>query len=334
MILLATALTLDLMRHLFYSEILSRGGSNMEHGDKKRICPRRDFLRRAAGAAGTLGLTAGGLAGCDPSSFWDYATLNEADKVTDRFWESVSGECKPLDFPAPTSDTYSFLWASDIHISTVHNHHMDRLGAYADQIGAVFVLHSGDCADDGTSDDYHKWLQVMETYLHVPLFSALGNHDVYNQGWDRFKKYIGPSVFRFPYGLCDFIFIDTANGTMGQDQMHWFEKALDKGSASPHRFVLSHYPIYDGGLQTPASMGNTEERMKLIALMDDYDVKYFLCGHKHSFEHYEIRGIDHIISGCGSSYKQLLNDDYHFFRFDVTGPVISKKKIYYDDVEW
>jgi len=77
--------------------------------------------------------------------------MKESEKVSDRFNESVSGHAKPLTFPVPASDAYSFLWASDIHIAVGKDHYMDRLGAYAGQVGAVFALHSGDCADDGTA---------------------------------------------------------------------------------------------------------------------------------------------------------------------------------------
>ena len=304
----------------------------MEERKGTKRSTRRRFLGRMLQGLGGLGISAG-LAGCDPSSYWDYLTLDDADKVDERFNESVSGHAKPLVFPEPESDEFTFLWLSDIHITKGQPDYMDRLGYYAEQVGAVFILHSGDCVDQGLDEEYHKWNRLLDGYLPVPLFTAISNHDVYNDGWDRYKRYIGPCAFKFEYGPCQFIFIDTANGTTGQDQMKWIEKVCKRGRHIPHRFMLSHYPIYDGGLQTPATMGNTEERMKLVSLMDEYHIKYFLCGHKHCGEHYKIRGIRHIISGAGSAYKYILDDDYHFYRFDVVGGEVYKEKIYFDDVE-
>jgi 3',5'-cyclic AMP phosphodiesterase CpdA len=302
----------------------------MNNRDDITRCSRRRFMRRMGG----LGLAAGAAAGCDPASFAKYALTDDAEKVDDRYNESMAGHAKALTtLPTPASDIYSFLWASDIHVADGRSDHVDKLGAYASLVNAVFLLHSGDCADGGTRADYDKWVNVMHDYLPVPYFSAIGNHDLYGGGWPFFSRFIGPSVFRFTYGYCDFIFLDTAGGTLGHDQMHWFEKVMDRGSGYPLRFVLSHYPIYDGGLQTPSSMGNTEERMKLVSLMGDNNVSYFLCGHKHCVDHYNIRGFEHLISGCGSAYKELLNDDYHFWRFDVQGAYVSKEKIYYRDVE-
>jgi len=303
----------------------------MRDNTKRGRFSRRDFISRLAQGAGAAGLAAGAF-GCDPGSYWDYLTLDDADKVDDRFHESVSGHAKPLLFPTPSSAEYTFLWASDIHITAGEGHHMDKLGWYAGQVGADFILHSGDCADQGTDEDFDKWIKVMSQNLPCPIFTAIGNHDLYNDGWDRFKRYIGPSVWRFIYGSMDVIAIDTANGTLGWDQMQWLEKALGKGDHLPIRLVLSHYPIYDGTAQTPASMGNTEERMKLIHMFDEENVTYFLSGHKHSGERYRIRGVKYIISGAGSSYKEILGDDYHFYRFNVAGASIGSEKIAFDSV--
>ncbi|MFO8058079.1 MAG: metallophosphoesterase, partial [bacterium] len=293
---------------------------------------RRRFLSRAGRGVLGLGVLAGSMAGCDPGEFMDYLLLEEEDKVTDRFYESISGHCRRPVIPEATSDQFSFLWTSDIHVTRDKPHYIDLLGKYADECDAAFILHSGDCVDRGKEDEYIKLVDLLDYHSPVPMITALGNHDVYNDGWPRYKKYIGPSVFKFRYARCEFIFIDTAAGTMGRDQMDWLESKL-KHSPKPLRFVLSHYPIYDGSFQTPASMGNTEERMKLIYLFDEYDVNYFLCGHKHTGAHYKIRGCKHLIGGAGCPYKMIIEDRPHLYRFDIEGTGIGKKKVYFEDLE-
>jgi hypothetical protein len=291
---------------------------------------RRQFFGGALRGAGGLALAAAAAA-CQPDTFFDYLGSG-AEKVDDRFNESVSGYAKKLALPVASSDTFTFLWISDIHITIGNSDLMDKFGSYAKQSGAVFALHSGDCADGGEVDEYKKWNLLMSNYLPCPVFTAIGNHDLYGDGWDAFKNYIGPAAFRFVYGPCDFIFIDSAAGTLGSDQMNWLEKVLERGGP-PNRFVLSHYPIYDGAFQTPSSMGNVEESMKLVSLFADNNVGYYLCGHKHTGAHYDIRGVNHIISGAGCPYKQILDDKNHFYRFDVAGASVRKDKIYFDDVE-
>lgn len=300
----------------------------MSGGNGGKHISRRRFLEGLALGAGSLGLS-----GCDPGSYIDYLTSDDVDRVNDRFNESMSGHAKPLMFPTATSEQFTFLWASDIHVTRDLPHHVDKLGFYAQQENAVFILHSGDCVDRGEEDEYQKWVRLFDKHSPVPVFTAIGNHDLYNRGWDRFKDYLGPSVFRFDYGQCDFTFLDLAAGTTGPDQMEWIKDILKKHRDKSCRFVFGHYPIYEGSFQTPSSMGYTQERVALMAMFDDYNVDYYLAGHKHCWAHEEVRGVDYIISGAGSAYKQVLNDDYHFLRFDVDGSQISKEKIYYEDVE-
>lgn len=292
---------------------------------------RRRFIHDLLRGAG-LGIFAAGAGGCDPGSYVDYLTMEEGGKVDDRFDDSMSGNVRQPNFPVAASDKFSFLWTSDVHITSGEKDLMSELGVYANHVDAVFMLHSGDCVDQGNSGAYEKWARLTDLLFPVPVFSAVGNHDIYNDGWHRFKKFVGPSVFRFMYGPCDFIFIDSAAGTLGRDQMHWLEKTLESGGPA-HRFVLGHYPIYDGAFQTPASMGNVEETMMLVSLFDENNVSYFLCGHKHTGAEYDIRGVRHIIAGAGSGWKQILDDDYHFWHFEVDGYNVYKTKVYFSDIE-
>lgn len=301
---------------------------------RQPLATRREFLSRLTLAAGGAGLAASGLSACDPGEFMDYMLMEERAKVEERFQDSISGKGKQLVIPEPSSDWFSFLWVSDIHVKKGMPDYVDLLGAYADWVGADLILHSGDCVDRGEEPEYQKWVKRFDNYSPAPIFTALGNHDLYSDAWKRFLRYMGPSVYHFSYGPCDFIFIDTAAGTMGRKQMDWLEKTLSRCKQA-HRFVFSHYPIYDGSFQTPSSMGCTEERMKLIHLFDKYDVTYFLCGHKHTGAHYKIRSTRHIISGAGSPYKVIVEDSQHFYRFDVQGASgLSKEKIYFDDLRY
>ncbi len=302
--------------------------SRENHKDRSR----RRFLAEVCGGFAGAGLLSGGLSGCNPAEFTDYLFAEEEDKVEDRFYESISGHCRRLEIPEAASNDFSFLWTSDIHVTRYKPHYINLLGKYADDHEAAFILHSGDCVDRGNEDEYIKLIDLLDHHSPVPMITALGNHDVYNDGWPRYKKYVGPSVFKFSYARCEFVFIDTAAGTLGRSQMDWLESALKK-SKKPVRFVLSHYPIYDGSFQTPSSMGNTEERMKLVYLFDEYDVDYFLCGHKHTGAHYKVRGCKHIIGGAGCPYKTIVEDRQHLYRFDISGTRISKEKVYFEDLE-
>ncbi len=301
---------------------------NKKRGHKSS---RRRFMADLARGLGAAGVLAG--TGCDPSTYWDYLTSDEVARVNDRFHESVSGHAKDLVFPEPQSERFSFLWLSDIHITEGQPDFMDKLGHYAEGVNASMVLHSGDCVDRGLDSGFQKWRRRVDNHLPCQLFTAIGNHDIYNYGWELYKLYMGPSVFYFDYGPCQFVFIDAAAGTLGYDQMQWLERVLAGGKSAPIRFVLGHYPLYEGKFQTPAAMGNTQERMMLMWMFDEYNVDYYLCGHYHSGLRNQVRGVKHWVSGAGSAYKQILGDDYHFYRFDVEGTSLNAHKIYFEDVD-
>lgn len=266
------------------------------------------------------------LAGCGPSG-WKEGTQTDVDE---RVHESLAGQTKPLDFPHSTTDSFTFLFVSDIHLRPDEDDWMDQLNAYALNSSAAFILHGGDNVDRGLLKEYKYFVRRTEGF-YVPMFSAIGNHDIYNNGWEHYKKIIGPSVYSFEYGNSFFFFLDSAQATLGRDQMDYVEHKL-KRVKKTHKFVISHFPIYDGPLQTPAMMGVPEERYKLIYLFDKYGVDYYLSGHKHSGERYQIRDTWYIIAGAGSTYKEIVGDEPHFWRFEVRGPVIHSEKIYFKDL--
>jgi len=285
---------------------------------------RRQFLGELLRGTGAAGLLAAG--GCGPGTFFEDNT-----RVDDRFNEAMAGHGKPLVFPEAVSDNFTFIWFSDLHMTGSGNHALDRIGRYADRVRAAMIFCSGDLVDRGLETEYARMEQLAAQYLPAPFFSALGNHDLYNGGWARFKSLVGPSVFRFGYGPCDFVFIDAANGTVGKDQLNWMEDELPKLSR-PHRFVFGHYPLYQGTVQTPGSMGNTEERLALFQLFDQSGIDFYLSGHIHVGSSFDIRGVHHVVTGAACPDKAPTSDDNHFYRFDITPNDIKREKILVRDI--
>lgn len=288
----------------------------------RQTTSRRGFLASLAGGAGGLGLW---LAGCE-SGFFD-----EEIAVDERFHESRAGHARPPALPADDPESFRFVWCSDLHVTSFGDHALDKIGQFADRTGARLVLHSGDLVDQGLAREYDRFELLVSRYVNVPFISAVGNHDLYNGGWDRFRRRVGPSAFHFGYGPCDFVFIDVANGTVGKDQLEWLSHVLPKLSRR-HRFVLGHYPLYEGALQTPGSMGSIEERMALFHLFDRAKIDYYLCGHRHVGDLFELDGTRHVITGAACPDRALSGDENHFYLFEVGPDGIDRKKILVADV--
>lgn len=263
----------------------------------------------------------------------DIATSTDVDE---RFEDSVSGDTKTLFLPESSDESFVFLWMTDMHIQYSKENYFKDLALYAQEesVKPRFILHSGDLVDNGDEDEYVYVEDEIRRYLepvNLPFISAIGNHDLSGDGWDAWKEYIGPSVFSFNYGNTFFIIIDTANATVGEDQMEWIEEQLEE-SDMPNKIMLSHFPFYDGTYETPTLMGDPDERMKLMYLVEEYGVDYVLTGHKHSIEKHDIGDAVYMSGGTASAQKDAINGDALFYRFEIDGDDIDYDKVYFDDL--
>lgn len=66
-------------------------------------------------------------------------------------------------------------------------------------------------------------VEATESNGDKPIFSIIGNHDLFFSGWDDFRELLGPSVYWFEVdygsGRDLFIALDSASGTLGGKQM-------------------------------------------------------------------------------------------------------------------
>ncbi len=266
-----------------------------------------------------------------------YINANK-NTVDDRYEDSVSGNTKMLQLPpVKNPQHFSFLWCTDMHIRVDRRDYLDKLGGFARRADASFIIHTGDLADHGLEEEFDHFLVEANKKLSIPFYSALGNHDLYGDGWDTFKEKMGPSVTAFDFANSRFIFIDTASCDVGKEQMEWIEDELEDArsrSEIKHIFMFSHMCLYDDTLETPTIICDPDERYQLISMLDKYDVDFFLCGHKHSAEKYYLNGTWHIQAGTASTYKKPINDHSQFYYFQIDGDNVYFEKKYFDDIDY
>ncbi len=251
--------------------------------------------------------------------------------VGDRFQESIDGKTKPIVLPRVKDPRhFSFLWLTDMHIRPDKKDYFDKLGNFATKSHASFVITSGDITDEGTSEDYDEVVFKAKQNLPVPLYSALGNHDLYNDGWDEFKDNIGPSTAVFKFGNTMFMIIDTATCEVGADQMDWIEDKLDDVDAK-HKIIFSHICLYNRTAELPIILCDPDERARLLGLLKKYEVEYFLCGHGHYAEVTKADGTTHIQGATASAWNNPLNGDPEFFNFIINGADLDYERYYFKD---
>ena len=159
-----------------------------------------------------------------------------------------------------------------------------------------FIVNIGDTLDGGHSSEADffnataaRWIAAANDALGIndfKVYSILGNHDLYNNGWETWRTRIYPYTSFYTFMLnaggknnFDFWFLDTGNGTLGAEQLEDLERNLQL-SARP-KIVFMHYPLYAGGLFY-FTLDDVEERNRLISDFAKNNVKYVFEGHTHS----------------------------------------------------
>lgn len=234
----------------------------------------------------------------DITAFFNHASIETRVEESLSFPGLLSGEV--------SIDTTDFKFAvfSDIHTTEESIHTLDQLGQDVVEYDIDFLIVAGDLTENGLELEYSRSRKNLWE-LAIPYYVTIGNHDLYQKdGWSTWMKYYGPSTYSIRVSnYIQFIFIDSASGSIGKTQMQWLEGELK--DCLPNTIVVSHYPIYNGISPSIWRLSSSEERYRMTSLLRDYNVMAYISGHYHSFEHYDLSGIEHFI--VGSMYPESLD---------------------------
>ncbi len=224
--------------------------------------------------------------------------------------EDVCPEVLPQFSTLP--QTYSFMLITDPHIGAqIYDVHKDEfLELFTKLLGETedegkkprFVISLGDNGDGGRAHEFRELNEMFDTMAKMAKekgvvekasdfknLSVLGNHDLYNDGWENFKEIEEPfaslkkkgflsSAYTFTDGTFTFYVLDSGSGTLGETQREIVKNAMENDSKP--KIVLTHVPIYAGG-NFLMTMQDTRERNILLTLFEKNNVKSLFCGHAH-----------------------------------------------------
>ncbi|MBR7018195.1 MAG: metallophosphoesterase [Prevotella sp.] len=172
--------------------------------------------------------------------------------------------------------------------------------------------------DDPYSKDDPRFYFYLDTIRNVeynydeirlPFYPVVGNHDITHNGWALWSN-IFHSSFYDVYVIVDnepltfdhFIFIDTANGTLGEEQVKLIEQGVlngknytENGYLCRFTFVFSHTNIFRPSSLQFASTFAREETFFLLEQFRKWDTDIVFCGHVHKWDEQEV-GITHYIT--------------------------------------
>lgn len=233
---------------------------------------------------------------------------------------------------------------TDVHILDQKNaeasfsHVINEINSMKDK--PDLIINTGDSVMDENEQTretvtkrWDVWKKVM-AQNKIPLFSALGNHDVWygpdeklDQEYKKDKRYgknwamevlsMPNRYYAFENKGWKFIALDSINGESGyqldEEQFNWLDAELKKTSANQNICVYNHVPILAMGptlyetkrkpiteVKFPSGdMHNDHQRIKDLFFKHS-NVKLCLSGHVHYIDCVDYLGVKYLCNGAVS----------------------------------
>lgn len=242
--------------------------------------------------------------------------------VGTRYEESAVMAAPSLSVNLPHPDQFTFAIVGDLHIGT-DTARFSRILTQSKGEGDAFIILLGDIVDKGEVKSFTALTQALAAVsMQNAFLPVIGNHDVFDEGWLHYKTVFGASHYAITVGNCRFIALDTADGTVGEDQFHWLEEELSKPSVT-HTFLLSHYLPTIPGQRTYLRLANEMEALKLMKLAERTSVRAWLGAHYHSYIHERIENVDYIVAGGGGGRRMEPVKENFYVQIQVTPTQVS-----------
>ena len=138
--------------------------------------------------------------------------------------------------------------------------------------------------------------------FRVPFYPVVGNHDITHNGWALYCDEFRTSFYEFTVkaGNCDkydrFIFLDSANGTLGEFQIEEIENGVFQRDKKDIRntFTFTHTNIFRPSLNEFASTYCREELYYILDKLADWKTTIAFWGHVHAWDDRMFGEVRHI----------------------------------------
>ena len=201
-----------------------------------------------------------------------------------------------------TSEDYHLYVCTDTHITKTRKRWEHFIATYRADLLCPVAVHLGDIIDAKTDFAYVEEALVPQTTHALKrdtLMAVCGNHDIYFKQWEKFIRAFKTSTYYFvvqtPSGKQDlFIVYDSADGTVGSQQLKWLESTLQWADTQDFRHIVActhtHFFKRDGS-QGHTSNYTIEETYSLLHLFTQHNVNMVWSGHDHAREITQVKGM-------------------------------------------
>jgi hypothetical protein len=145
--------------------------------------------------------------------------------------------------------------------------------------------------------------------MGIPFYVTLGNHDwgepagpmgEYVYGLTSRSWRMPAFYYTYTAGPAQFFAINT--NALTERQLTWLRAELARSTAK-WKIVYGHFPVYEQSDYTVA-----RQRQLLLPILEQYKVDMYLAGHHHTIQHWQMDGIDYVVTGAGGASNYSLGD--------------------------
>ena len=261
-----------LAQELTGTVFLDRNGNGVRDADEQGVAgivvSDQDTVVRTA-ADGGYRLHSGGGHGVifvsAPTGYW----------VVGQFWHTVAeverGAGSFALVAAPAQGSFTFVHASDTHISEQSVPRTRRLREMVDSLRPEFVLITGDLVRDALrvgeaeARGYYDLFARQRAAFRTPVYTVPGNHELFGIerhlskvepshplfGKAMYRSYFGPDYYSFNVGGVHFVGLNTVDihdgwyhGHVDSLQLRWLERDLAALPSGTPVVTFDHIPFY------------------------------------------------------------------------------------------
>jgi len=243
------------------------------------------------------------------------------------FWARATPGAE-IAFPlvaAPAPRSFTFIHASDTHISPASVDRTRRLRALVDSLRPAFVMISGDLVRDALRVSeaeargyYEMFARELEAFP-VPVYLVPGNHEIFGierhhslvspshplYGKRMYRSFFGPDYYSFTYGGVHFIGVASVdyadlwyNGHVDSVQVAWIRSDVARLSPGTRVVTFNHIPFVSG---TPSIDGYDEESVAPTVIR---------IGGRTYFRH-TVRNTAEVLEALGDRLELALGGHFH-----------------------
>ena len=203
-----------------------------------------------------------------------FVSVPDGYRAVRSFWQHVDDTTATVDFPlAPIARVkeFTFIHASDTHISPAVLARTQRFRALADSLKPAFVIITGDLVKDALrvgqveATGYYDLFSREAALFRSPVWTVPGNHENFGierdkskvsasnplYGRNMYHHYRGPDYYSFNFGGVHFVGLNTVDiddqsyfGHVDSLQLAWLERDLAKVAAAVPIVTFDHIPFF------------------------------------------------------------------------------------------